>query len=150
MANDDEFGPVWPIPEEGLRMGDAAQTAYALADATLEINTCDTNGCGFSGDLFIDLAGYEPWFDDFVALKRVRLIDALDECLSWDVHDINAEILFENLPPNINTQKAAENYNKYLRLLVRLVRACREWEATDAKMTMEEMIANPLRAAEKR
>ena len=149
LCDDDEI--VWPLEDE---MSDEhiANTLVALATSDIWSSTYAEDGNSFSGDVFIELTdtgGYDIQF------KRVRLIELLVDDLSDSVDDINDAVDANKCSGWIskykgrNTKKNMANHQKGIRLLVRLIRAYREWEATDAKMTWDELKANNLPAVVK-
>ena len=149
LCDDDEI--VWPLEDE-MSDEQIANTLVALATSDIWSSTYAEDGNSFSGDVFIELidtGGYDIQF------KRVRLIELLVDDLADSVNDINDAVDANKCSGWLseykgrNTKKSMANHQKGVRLLVRLIRAYREWEATDAKMTWDELKANNLPAVVK-
>lgn len=139
--SDDDWNVIWPIPEDGISVDDAYSTLYALSDAKLNISNYEDDGDTIAENLYVDLSDN----DYFMNFKRQLLIELLIDGLGDEVDDINKELRAEEFLSVWRPEQSA-NYYKTTRLFVRLIRAYRDWENTEAKMTWEELVANPLPA----
>src|ERR1700730_1196360 len=141
VIDPDDCKFVFPIPEEGIKNDDAVYTLGVIERAELVVTEYAENGNDCAGDLFVDLSsdeGYDDLPDDevdgggcFIPGKRAKLIDLLEcELQSY---------LGKDYPVEDEFSAEEGDDNKVTRLLIRLVRAYREWQRTDATYTPDQL-----------
>jgi hypothetical protein len=140
-----EGNVVFPIPEDGITLDDAVATLADLELAKVVLTKFNQGGNSLSGNLTIELLGMvDDQSDCWGKFFRASLKDELEGQLDGMDDDIFAERKFD---PGDEPFDGEDNWEKSVRLAIRLLRAYHEWEEVDAKMTAEELRINPLPAA---
>ena len=132
----------WP-PGDEISKKDAIETVYALDDAFLGVTKYAEDGKNFAEDLYVDLQGLMGG----VIFHRIKLRELLNE--EFDPYNL-VEIFKEfGVDDFDRDEKNNLNRARTQRLLIRLLRAYHDWDQNEAKMSYEEMKANPIPAIKK-
>lgn len=133
-----EGNVVWPIPKDGIRYVDALETVFEISYAKLGATDYEVNGNDHADDLYIDLTSEDCEYK----FHRAKLIDLLEEMEDGDDYDLR-ECFHDDGSP-LWTEQEALGRRRTNRLLIRLILAYREWKATDAIYSLDELQSNPI------
>lgn len=132
-VTDDAGKVIFPIPEDGISYKDAVETLSEISDAKLYATIYDETGNEPADDVYVDICTDDHNF------HRAKLIDLLESGCDDDQYAFYETNFDEDW-----TEERAATFHRTNRLLIRLIHAYREWKATDAVYSPDELRANPL------